>query len=251
MKPPDKKNKAKQLILDYLAELHRQMLAGIPISSTDYDRCRTRDSIAEYIFSGVTYLPDKNGNYTIPEFSERTVYDAVDELKKDGLIEKDEIFKLVPDEDEFLKKFPILNCASKINITQMPVDSMIFFHVNENYAKELTDFINSFFHPQDVHAVCMGDLIMCVDIAPPANSPIVKKKNSLEKRVLKKLRLFNVEQSTYYDLKKGYDSHELYQQHLKQQEKEFNAMVTETTEETPSGGKITDPPKRKFKKNKI
>jgi hypothetical protein len=166
--------------------------------------------------------------------SKSTFHSAVTNLKKGGLIEKNDegFYELVKRLKDYTSLFPILEIASGINVYPLRQNDVQFFRVYPNMSAEVANYLNHEFKCSDIYTVPLGDIIMCIDIGIPKGSELVKKKGgTLESRVLRKLRKSNFNINEYNDSHlNGYTEDELI-------EIEFNKLQQQQ-ENTPKYGGV-------------
>ena len=236
-----KKDKAKEWILTYLKSLYDSQQKGNPILYSDVQHCKNKTALAQYI--------DLNQPQTTLQkdrVSESRIGDAIDELVREKKIELDGGYKYIPPKEEFYERFPILNCANQITVTPLPVDSVAYFRVPANYSKEIAAYLNSCFLPDEIHTISMENIIMCICMKSPKVAAYGAKPKPFKERILNKLNDFTITTVSKFDPHLGYSEDEFKELQRKCEREKANAAKTE-----PYGGKITDPPKRNFKKKNV
>ena len=162
-KSPDKTATAKAMTLKYLRELYEGRRSGKKLTETDGTNISSQKDLRDHVMD----LLDEeiSGEYQI---SESTVENAIRELKDEGKIRVvGGRFEYVPPKNEIYHFFPLLRHPKEVTITELPVIDILFFRTNPYHAQELTDYINAHFYQDDIHAVCLGDIIMCLDYDLP------------------------------------------------------------------------------------
>lgn len=242
-KKPNCKDEAKRLLIRYLKSIYIKKKDGSPLSADEIAVITVKKNLGEIVYdiSGGTIVDSSDYPKGIPAgkmgISRATINNAIDELIQSGQVRKQYgVYEYVPSEDELKKAYPILNIASDIKISPLQVDRCAFYKVQGQYAPWITEYINAHFSHDDIYAVSIGDLIMCLDIHIPSSSKSVTKRYSVEERVGDVLQPFAIRYPKYFDEADGLSEEEL-------------VLSTQEEIESAEYGRITkDPPRRNIKK---
>ena len=216
MKTETKTKMAQRMILDYLKRLYEDNRNRNGISDEDKHHISSQDALIDHIIE--LYRIEKKEEYEkrtgekadrdfeVPDpFSYETAKKALEKLMNgvDASVRKNgKFYEYVPPIDEQCKFFPFLRHREEIVITPVGVNAIEFFRTSPYYAAELADYINSNFYQDDVHAVAVGDIVICfeydlpdsqkIDYENPKDNQYVEKSLSLKVRVLNVLAGFRI-----------------------------------------------------------
>ena len=174
-RPAPKRDIAKHVIRQYLEDLynisHGQLLE---IPKSDLNICKNYDRLIEHVYvlleSQEDILnPEKYDRKDYPNktfISRNIIRYAIKELVNDCTIYYDKdnrCFRYTPSEQQISNQFPILKIAQNITITPLPYSTVVYFHVSPIYADAVVDYLNAQFKPDDVRAINLGEIIMCIE----------------------------------------------------------------------------------------
>ena len=249
---------AKKLILNYLKELSDKQLKGYKPSPEDEKRISQKNLLIQAMYELHRDEIVESGTYDADESNEKikisrpTFNLAINALIGEGKIEnKLGRFQYVRSTEDRAKSFPILNIASHLKITPLDISGITFYRTGTQYASWIADYINAQFDADDIHAVAINDMIMCLDLAIPASATSVAKKYTLRDRVDSILQDFDFQAPKQFDDKNGLNEQEI--QSLKEKQAQKRAYHQRKEDEllaTAYGGKIKNKPARKFKMKK-
>ena len=253
-KPQKKRSAAKEVILDFLKGLYEKERNGHSLTPNELDLISSKKMLEVAVYQsvnnkicelGITDKANEDGGSA----SSTTIYQAINELLEEGKIEfKFHRFQYRPTEGENLTNFPILKVASEIPITPLPVQDLVFYRTGAQYASWITNYINAQFLSDDIYAVALGDVIMCMDFQIPSGFNSVAKRASLSERLTDILKTFDVQPLRKFDDADGYN--EVEEMQMLQEHAEMIATEQRKGEEKITnkyGGKVTTP-KRNVKK---
>lgn len=260
-KTPVLKNAAKEKILSYLQSLYFKKANQVELSAEEDVSIRSITQLSKYLSSQEKYnIHVYEPGDTVTDYQKPTgegfciisypsFRNAVEELISDGKIERTGgLIQYSPDKEEREAFFPILKMASSIDITPLPWQDLAFFQVRRGLSAEVANYINHQFYNNDIYAVSLGDIIMCIDMAVPSGSKIVVKRETVHERVTACLAPFHLNKLSDFhgkESKIGYTAAEVYEQRLLDtpSQQEEQEML-----ENMSGGIIKQPRKRRVKK---
>lgn len=259
-----KKSGARESILEYLRELHYKKAHGEGLTSEEEKSIKSVSALARYMsekdeFRMVVYahneLPKEIVSYEERGFSvlsEQSFRKAYKQLEADGRVEEvDGNICYLPLREEQEELFPILKIADSIEVTPLPYNDLAFYGVRSSLSAEVANYINHQFYRQDIRAISLGDVIMCIDICVPNGSRIVKKKPIAE-RVDECLKSFKLRELSSYgekELVSGYTAQQI--ERRREEEGMESAIARHEAEQElakKQGGTIKNPTKRKLKK---
>ena len=240
---PECKDEAKRLLTRYLKYIYKKLGKGYPLTQDESETISVKKNLVDTVYATSNgTVVDSNKYPKGPPagkmgISRATINKAIDELIESGQIRlRYGVYEYVPSEDELKKAYPILNIASDIKISPLQVDRCAFYKVQGQYAPWITEYINAQFSHDDIYAVSIGDLIMCLDIHIPSSYKSVTKRYSVEERVGDVLQPFAIRYPKYFDEADGLSEEEL-------------VLSTQEEIESAEYGRITkDPPRRNIKK---
>ena len=246
---------AKKLILEYLKQLSDQKSKGIALSPDDKKNISQKKLLIEAIYKKNTDIivesnlasPEDKDSKTAISYS--TFQNAISALESERKIEKKlGSFHYIQAIEDRAKSFPILNIASHLKITPLDISDITFYRTSTQYASWIADYINSQFDADDIHAVAINDMIMCLDFAVPASAAAVTKKYTLRERIDNILQDFDFQSPKQFDDKNGLNAQELQALEEKQARKRaYRQRKEDETLATAYGGEIKNKPARKFK----
>lgn len=251
-KSAPKKDKVKRVLLDFLKSLYLKDRDGEKLTAEERSYIVQQKVLARYVYDHKEFRifesKDKQGSAEGDVISTASVIAAISELEKDELIERcNGCYQYVPTAEELATEYPITAIASKITVRPLPHDGLAFIQVPKNYCDEICSYINSRFRANDVRAVPLGDIIMCIDVSLPSDSKFVRKKETLEARIQRCMRGFNYIDHQD-DIKEGLTAIDAWAE--QEQEAERQAYANANNQDNNYGGKLLNPPKRHIARRK-
>ena len=263
-----KKETVKSIILSLLERMETKKIQGVSLTNDEVRWISGLKGLTDYVYSQNTIQivsTERNGENTkakidkekMLEISESTIYKAIRELQDDQLIEiENKCYQIKHTDTERYAKYPILKIAPQLSVTHLPIENLAVFRVPIRYAEEIAHYLNDSFFSNDIYTVAISGLIICMDIALPSKSKYAAKKGSVEKRVKKKLKEFNMTKYTDKEIAPGYEAEELEIKREKEVLKAMEASIKDIEasfkDEVPSyGGNIENRPVRKVKCKKV
>lgn len=222
---------AEQLIINYLRNIYLKEVRGESLSYHEQYCIQKKEALITEIFEygKNEIIPYEKGAKKKPgdtklEISDSTVSKAIDKLLSESrILRKNGCYKYNPTEGDIYVDHPILKIARHIQVTPLDASNIFFFHVSSKFAPSVSSYLNSIFSMGDIYSIPIGDVILCMDIAIPASSNRIEKKQDVSTRVLKALRDFDIYFLNDFDDKHGLTLDELMEKHFKEFRKAQNS----------------------------
>ena len=245
----DKGEQAEDIIRKYLGELREKERRRVALTDEERRSVSQKNFLIDAVYKyGAeticeTGLGDASGR---KEISRGTISGAIDRLLGSGDIEyRNHQYRGKTQQEDRYEQYPVLNMASNIQITAMPCEDVAFYRTEKRFSGLIAEYINGHFLNDDIFAVDLGGVIMCIDQCLPQKSKAVTKRKSLAVRVEKILKEFDLRGISEFDCKDGYTESQ-YQTRL--MKKAIKQEEEERGRESDFGGEIKTPRERKVKK---
>lgn len=223
----DKQDAAKAVILEHLRYLYHKQLQGEKLTDQEKHSVKFQENLVDYVFkqdrtkitetdrtSSSKKMNPKNSPY---EMSRPTVRKLIKEMMVLGEIEKkDGLLQYVPTPDELSSTHPILKIAKSIPVVPLKATDLSFYRVPEQYADIIAQYVNSKFFNDDIYAVPIKDIVMCMDLQIPGRSNSVVKRKDLDSRIRRELKYFNIQETKEFDDSHGYSAEQLMDRQINQ-----------------------------------
>lgn len=244
---------ARQALLKYLKSLYEQDPSGEKISAADKERISQKKNLVRAVYDlnkgkiVETGLSAEKEPGTI-SISPATINKAIDLLMGDKIIEKKlGRYWYAPPKEELYRQFPILTVANSIEVTPLEIQDFQIYKTDRQYTPIVASYINSRFDADDIRAVCIENLILCLDFRLPGSAKSVAKSSSLYNRMEDILATFAWKEPIHFDDSNGLTEQEIAALEEKALQKK-HAREMKTAKKY--GGKLSPQhtPKRNIKK---
>lgn len=254
-----KTRNVEKVITDYMKGLYTKKLNGELFTREETESISGQLNLANYLLAG-EHTPlyetgsvdhKANGNAPHPSDPNEVSVDLVKKvikslLDRSRLEKRDGVLQYVPKAKEALQNFPILKMAEDIQITECPWNDIAFYQVSKSFSTEITNYINAQFYTNDIRAIDLGGLVMCIDLSLGQKSTLVQKRYPLSQRIANILKDFDFRMpSALQDCEIGLSESDV------EEELMNDAIASQkylSKKENSYGGKIQSPSKRKVKK---
>lgn len=167
----DKQKAVYDFLLDVLENVYNEKQSP-DIRRKKIEVFPTKDSLIKRVFSDGTFAPSdtfysasyqpKSGQIAV---SYSTARKAVNALIDDYRITKGpDGYMFVPQLSEELRKHPVLNIASSINIEVNAPESLIFLRVDAGMTELVAKYLTAQFYQGDILFIPLGSFIMCIGV---------------------------------------------------------------------------------------
>lgn len=224
----DKGEQAEDLIRKYLGELREKENRRVALTAEERRSVSQKNFLIDAIYKYgeekicETGIGDAAGR---KEISRGTISGAIDRLLGSGDIEyRNHQYRGKIQQEDRYERYPVLNMAPNIQITAMPFGDIAFYRMEKRFSGLMAEYINGHFLNDDIFAVDLGGVIMCIDQHLPKKAEVVTKRKSLAERVEKVLKEFDLRGISEFDYKDGYTESQhqalLMKRAIKQEEEE-------------------------------
>ena len=158
--------------LSIMEEIYKEKKSG-KVRRKDLPKFPTKKALIDFLLKQSEVLSSED--YSISPESwggekivcRTTVSNAVNMLIEDNAIAKGEDgYEFVPHMREELEKYPILDIASRVEVSVGVPENLLFLNVKGGFAHQLAEYLSAQFYKGDVIFIPLGQVIMCIGVLP-------------------------------------------------------------------------------------